>query len=98
MRLLTANCPYCHETVESSVDHVHEPIECPSCGKPFEMEIPTAAVNGVREVGAEQAITSEGVADPPAEQLLIKTHPATFRSHPFATFVVLAVFGAAVFG
>lgn len=98
MRLLTANCPYCHEPVESSVDHINEPIECPSCGKPFEMEIPTAAVSGVREVDAEKVIGSDAIAELPAEQLLLKRHPATFRSHPFAFSLLLGLFGLGVFG
>ncbi len=98
MQLLKANCPFCGNEVETTLEHVGEPIVCPSCEKPFEMEIPTAEVTSVREVSESEAAGMKDIADEPEERTLYEVHPAVFRARPLATLILVAVLIACVFG
>jgi hypothetical protein len=80
------------------MERIEEPIECPTCGKPFEMEMPTVEVTGVREVEKPAALDDRTIALETPETTLVKTHPAIFRSHPFVTFILLGLVGACAYG
>jgi len=96
MQLLTAKCPYCGRDVETTIDHTAEPIVCPKCQKPFEMEIPSAEVTSVREV--EVVKTQDHIATKPKEHTLHRVHPVVFRARPLGSLIVLTVTVAAVYG
>ncbi|QDV23233.1 PH domain-containing protein [Aureliella helgolandensis] len=96
MQLLTAQCPYCGRDVETTIAHTAEPIICPKCEKPFEMEIPTAEVTSVREVEADE--TQKIIATEPEERTLFRVHPVVFRARPLGSMVVLMVTVAAIYG
>lgn len=96
MQLLTAQCPYCGRDVETTIDHTEEPIVCPSCKKPFEMEIPSVEVTSVRTAdGVGDAIH---IATEPEERILKRVHPVVFRTRPIATMAVLLVSASAIYG
>ncbi len=96
MQLLTAKCPYCGRDVETTIDHTAEPIICPKCEKPFEMEIPSAEVTSVREVDAVK--TEDHIATEPKERTLYRVHPVVFRARPLGSLIVLTVAVAAIYG
>jgi hypothetical protein len=96
MQLLTAQCPYCGRDVETTIEHIAGPIVCPSCEKPFEMEMPTTKVTSVREV--DDANTSKKLATEPAERILFRVHPVLFRAHPLGTMIGAAVSLASIYG
>jgi hypothetical protein len=96
MQLLTAKCPYCGRDVETTIDHTAEPIICPKCHKPFEMEIPSVEVTSVRQI--EVLSTQENIATKPQEHTLHRVHPVVFRARPLGTLIVLIVTVAAVYG
>ncbi|PHQ32113.1 PH domain-containing protein [Rhodopirellula bahusiensis] len=91
MQVLTTQCPYCQREVDSTIEHLDGPVVCPSCQKPFEMEMPTAVVTSVHEVEEEAARESK-MASEPAERTLVDVHPVVFRARPIAT-IVCAVVG-----
>lgn len=97
MQLLVSKCPYCAHPVETTLDHVSEPILCTNCQRPFEMEIPTVEVTSVREV--EGDFVDEGsIASEPKERTIEVAHPAVFRAHLLGTPIVLLVTGMAITG
>jgi hypothetical protein len=96
MQLLTAKCPYCGRDVETTIDHTSEPIVCPKCEKPFEMEIPSAVVTSVREVDVVK--TEDHVAGQPDERTLFRVHPVVFRARPLGSLIVLTIAVAALYG
>lgn len=98
MRLLMTKCPYCQSSVETTMERLEEPIECPTCHKPFEMEMPTVAVTEVRDIPEEEARESGLVAEETGETTLITTHPALFRARPLMFIVVVALIGLGVYG
>lgn len=96
MQVLTAQCPFCHHEVDTTIEHLDGPVVCPSCDKPFEMQMPTATVTSVREV--EKAPAENRLAASPEERVLAKVHPVVFRARPLGTAIVLLVFLAATAG
>ncbi len=96
MQLLTAKCPYCGRDVETTIDHTAEPIVCPKCEKPFEMEIPSAVVTSVREVDVVK--TEDHIASQPEERTLLQVHPVVFRARPLRSLIVLTIAVAAIYG
>ncbi len=94
MQVLTTNCPYCHQEVDSTIEHLDRPIVCPACNKPFEMEMPTAVVTSVHQV--EEMVNKDRMAVEPQERILVKVHPVVFRARPIAALVIIAVGLAAV--
>ena len=93
MQVLTTQCPYCQHEVDSTIEHLDGPVVCPSCEKPFEMEMPTAVVTSVHEVDEKTAHQSK-MASEPAERTLVEVHPVVFRARPI-TSIGLAVVGIA---
>ncbi|TWU24820.1 Bacterial membrane flanked domain protein [Novipirellula galeiformis] len=94
MQVLTLKCPNCKHEVDTTIEHLDGPLVCPSCEKPFEVEMPTAVVSSVREVESkprETRSTSEL-----GERTLVKVHPVVFRARPIATLVLSIVALAAV--
>lgn len=96
MQLLIAQCPYCGQEVETTIERIDGPIVCPKCEKPFEMEIPTTKVTSVREV--QDASNSSHLASEPVERTLFKVHPVLFRAHPLGTLIFSAMSVAAFYG
>ncbi|MEO8269770.1 MAG: PH domain-containing protein [Aureliella sp.] len=96
MQLLTAKCPYCGRDVETTIDHTAEPIICPKCARPFEMEIPSAKVTSVREV--ETIRSEDHIATEPAERTLFRVHPVVFRARPLGSLIALSITAAAGYG
>jgi hypothetical protein len=99
MRLLIAKCPHCGRSVEATSDKLHEPVDCPHCRGPFEIEVPKVRVAEVRDVAEEESPPSRRVTET-SERVLIKTHPAIFRGRPLrfvACLVLIALGGAGVF-
>ncbi|QEG39748.1 PH domain-containing protein [Roseimaritima ulvae] len=96
MQVLTAHCPYCHHEVDTTIEHLDGPVVCPSCEKPFEMQMPTATVNSVREV--KRAPDEKQLAGAPDERVLAKVHPVVFRARPLASLALAVALTAAVAG
>ncbi|QDU93743.1 PH domain-containing protein [Lignipirellula cremea] len=90
MQVITTKCPYCHHEVDSTTDHLDGPVVCPSCHKPFEMEMPTAVVTSVREVDQNSADENR-MATEPQELTLARVHPVVFRAHPFSSLLLACV-------
>ena len=78
MQVLTTKCPYCQHQVDSTIEHLDGSVVCPSCNKPFAMEMPTAVVTSVKEVD-EKATGELPMATEPEERTLVQAHPAVFR-------------------
>lgn len=97
MQLLVAKCPYCAHSVETTLDHISEPILCTNCQRPFEMEIPTVEVTSVREV-SDDSFDRESIAAEPKERVIEVAHPAVFRAHLVGSFIMLLVAGVAIAG
>ena len=95
MQVLTTKCPYCHHEVDSTIEHLDGPVVCPSCNKPFAMEMPTAVVTTVHQVD-EKTVDRNRMAVEPEERTLLKVHPVVFRARPIATLVVIIVGFAAL--
>ncbi len=95
MQVLTTQCPYCQQEVDSTIEHLDGPVVCPNCKKPFEMAMPTAVVKSVREV-SESAADKDRLAVEPEERTLVKVHPVVLRARPFATLVIMLLGGIAV--
>ncbi|MEZ6128580.1 MAG: PH domain-containing protein [Planctomycetaceae bacterium] len=95
MQVLTTTCPYCKQEVDSTVEHLDGPVECPHCNRPFDMEIPKAVVQSVRTVD-ETSVNQEKMAAQPAERVLAKVHPVAFRSRPVAALLLLTMGIAAI--
>jgi hypothetical protein len=96
MQVLTTKCPYCHHEVDCTTEQIDGPVTCPSCNKPFEMEMPTAVVTSVHQVD-EKTADKNRMAVEPQEHTLVKVHPVVFRARPIATLVVIIV-GLAALG
>lgn len=90
MQVLTTKCPYCHHEVDCTSEQLDGPVICPSCNKPFEMEMPTAVVTSVHQVD-EKSADKNRMAGEPEERTLVKVHPVVFRSRPIATLVVIII-------
>lgn len=90
MQVLTAQCPYCQHEVDSTIEHLDGPVVCPSCEKPFEMEMPTAVVTSVHEID-EKAARHINMASEPAERTLVEVHPVVFRARPIASILFFVV-------
>ncbi len=90
MQVFTTTCPYCHHEVDSTIEHLDKPLICPSCKKPFEMEIPTAVVTSVRQVDENTADKGRMAFDQ-QERTLVKVHPVVFRARPIASLVVIII-------
>ncbi len=90
MQVLTTKCPYCHHEVDSTIEQLDGPVICPSCKKPFEIEMPSAVVTSVHEVDGRKANKDRMTADP-AERILVKVHPVVFRARPVAALIVTIV-------
>ncbi|EMI26992.1 PH domain-containing protein [Rhodopirellula europaea] len=97
MQVLTTQCPYCQHEVDSTIEHLDGPVVCPSCDKPFEMEMPTAVVTSVHEVDEKTAHQSR-MASEPAERTLVEVHPVVFRARPITSigFAVVGIAAAAL--
>ncbi|WP_372715746.1 PH domain-containing protein [Novipirellula sp.] len=95
MQVLTTKCPYCNHEVDTTIEHLDGPVVCPSCEKPFEVEMPTAVVSSVRDVD-EKVARENRMASKPDERTLIEVHPVVFRARPIATLVVAIVGLAAI--
>ncbi|EKK00777.1 membrane protein containing DUF304, prokaryotic transmembrane adjacent region [Rhodopirellula baltica SH28] len=90
MQVLTAQCPYCQHEVDSTIEHLDGPVVCPSCEKPFEMEMPTAVVTSVHEIDGKTARHTK-MASEPAERTLVEVHPVVFRARPIASILFFVV-------
>lgn len=100
MRVFVAKCPHCSQTVEATTEKLCEPVDCPHCDRPFEIEIPKAEVDAVRDIPDQEAAQSGRLVQEIPEQVLVKTHPAMFRAHPFrfvGCLLLLGLGGAGVF-
>lgn len=95
MQVLVSKCPYCGHSVETTVDHLEERIVCPSCHKPFEMEVPRVSVTSVREIDEDRDSVSPNFAKEQGEETLLKVHPVIFRRRPLGTLIILVVWAAA---
>lgn len=95
MQVLASKCPYCGHSVETTVDHLEERIVCPSCHKPFEMEVPRVSVTSVREIDGDRETISRDFASEQGEQTLLKAHPVIFRRRPLGTLAIVALWVAA---
>ncbi len=95
MQVLTTKCPYCQHEVDSTIDHLDGPVVCPSCKKPFEIEMPTVVVTSVHDVDEKKA-NKDRMTTEPDERTLAKVHPVVFRAWPIATLVLGLVFLVAV--
>jgi hypothetical protein len=73
-------CPHCEETISVADDVMGEVVDCPACGSPFKVDVPSARpVDG-------RAVTEDSLEiDRPdrAEGELKTVHPAMFRTRPF---------------
>ncbi len=96
MQLLTAKCPYCGNDVETTIDHTAETIVCPQCDKPFEIAIPVANVQSVREVADSD--DSHQLAEQREERTIFVVHPVVFRARPILTIIGLTILIASVYG
>ncbi|MFY8201575.1 MAG: hypothetical protein ACOVLE_12935 [Pirellula staleyi] len=96
MQLLTAPCPYCGNDVETTIDHTAETIVCPQCDKPFEMAIPVATVQSVREV--PDSDNSHQFAEVREERNIFVVHPVVFRARPIRTIIGLTILIASAYG
>lgn len=94
MQVLTTECPYCQQEVDTTIEHLDGPVICPKCEKPFEMEMPTAIVTSVAEVDQDVADDNR-IAEGPEERTLAEVHPVVFRARPLAT-LTLVIVGIAV--
>lgn len=92
MQVFATMCPNCNREVESTIEHLDEAIVCPHCTMPFEMAVPQAVVEEVRQVDESELSDRSNLASEPDERELMRKHPALFRSRPLAS---LALFGAA---
>lgn len=90
MQVITTKCPYCHREVDSTIDHLDEPVVCPGCHKPFEMEMPTAVVTSVHEVD-QKAANEKRMAKETDELTLAEVHPVVFRARPFSSLLLACV-------
>jgi hypothetical protein len=95
MQVLTTKCPYCQHEVDSTIDHLDGPVVCPSCKKPFEIEMPRAVVTSVHEVD-ETTANKDRMTTEPDERTLATVHPVVFRARPIATLILGFVFLVAV--
>lgn len=95
MQLLTATCPYCKTDVDSTIDHVGNPIVCPTCNKPFELEVRSATVDSIREVDRSD-IDQDVMGIEPKERTLLEVHPAIFRARPLTSLALLLLLVLAV--
>ncbi len=96
MQVLTAQCPYCQQEVDTTIEHLDGPVVCPSCSKPFEIQMPTATVTSVRKV--EKSPAENRLAAGPEERVLAKVHPVVFRARPLGTTIVTLLLVAALAG
>lgn len=97
MQVLASKCPYCGHAVETTVDHLEERIVCPSCHKPFEMEVPRVSVTSVREMDGDEEASDSGLAREQGEETLLVVHPVVFRRRPLGTLIIILVWIATGF-
>lgn len=89
MELITAQCPYCSHKVEAPITRTAQPIRCPKCDSPFQVEMPVAKVISVREVDSVDEAKHLGSVQ--KEVTLHQVHPVIFRARPLATLGLLIV-------
>lgn len=99
-QLLSFTCPHCGRTADVDSASADKILVCPNrdCGKPFQVEIPTAAPAKSQATGrVAEAIPDAGSSL--AEQDLHVVHPQTFRRFPFrfGLYVIFFFLGAAGF-
>jgi DNA-directed RNA polymerase subunit RPC12/RpoP len=83
---LSYECPHCLKTVELSEKLLNETIECPQCGKPFQVQPPMArALNDSEEVGETADAREQSPIDDEETERVI--HLVLFRHHFFGTFL-----------
>lgn len=97
MQVLASKCPYCGHAVETTVDHLEERIVCPSCHKPFEMEVPRVSVTSVREIDGDPAVRDPRLAREQGEETLRVVHPVVFRRRPVGTLIIILALAATGF-
>ncbi len=73
-------CPHCSESVRISDDVLGEVVDCPVCGSPFKVDVPSAKPVDPHSVNGD---TPEVDRPDRAEGELRCIHPAMFRTHPF---------------
>ncbi len=95
MQVLTTQCPYCAQEVDTTIDQLGIPVVCPACNKPFEMEMPSAVVTSVHEVD-ENSPDNPHMAVPKGERDLAVVHPVILRARPFSTLALVILGGAAL--
>lgn len=98
MRVLTAKCPFCGAPVDATIDKLKEPVDCPKCGRPFEIEIPVVSVSEVREIPDAAADQTTDLVQETGERVLVKTHPAIFRARPLRILGCLILIGLGAAG
>ncbi len=98
MRVFVAKCPHCGQEVEATVEKLHGPVDCVHCERPFVIEVPKAQVNAVRDIPEEEAARPGRLVQETPERVLVKTHPAMFRAHPFRFLGCLLLLGLGVGG
>lgn len=98
MRVFVTKCPHCGQSVEAASEKLREPVDCPHCQRPFEIEIPKAEVTEIRELADEEAQRSDRLVQETPERVLIETHPAMFRAHPFRFLGCMLLIGLGAFG
>lgn len=98
MQVFATLCPNCNREVESTIEHLDEAIVCPHCTMPFEMAIPQAVVEEVRQVDERDLSDRSNLAAEPEERELMRKHPALFRSRPLAALALLVTASAATAG
>lgn len=87
-------CPHCEETIRVADDVMGEVVDCPVCGSPFKVDVPTARAGDPHRVTRD----TPAIDRPDREEgELVRTHPAMFRAHPvrFGLFLLMVLAGGA---
>lgn len=81
MKTFTYECPFCGQSLEVTEAQLKETVRCPNpqCGRPFNLEIPTAKLIHADE----QSTGKPRVEELHDERELRVVHPSMFRKHPF---------------
>lgn len=101
MHALTYRCPHCKTTTDVTADRIEDTVICanPKCRKPFVCDTPVGQLVGTRELARETAADLQAAAPTAAaEETLLVTHPAAFRSQPFLSLALVVAIAAGIAG
>lgn len=88
-------CPHCQETIRITDDVMGEIVDCPICGNPFKVEIPSARPSDPSQLDEEAPLLDRPDR---GEGKLQVAHPAMLRSHPIKFIGCCALVAAGVAG